>query len=336
MNNKIINVIAVIIALISLIALLFLYQHSKELEGKNDDLERTVNYYKKEDVIDDKDKDEVKEQLQTAKKELVKVKKETNYKGYNDKSLKERKKENKKTSELIESKDYLKEKSITSLTSDKTPKVANKYKGIDSGELLLVSKDKVIQVNGDVVDIEQDGKLITDIVVDDSIQEPTQPGTNAPVDNTQPNVPIEPNVPLEPSIPIEPQPPIVQEPEIQPRPEPPITQEPSIPIEPQPPIDNGVTNPPVEEPSVEEPSTEIPSTEEPSTERPSTEEPSTEEPTPPIDNEETSRPSIPEEPSTEEPTEDDTIVDEPSEENTTVDEPTEEPSEENENTQLNS
>ncbi|QYC50980.1 hypothetical protein [Mammaliicoccus phage vB_MscM-PMS3] len=297
MNNKIINVIAVIIALISLIALLFLYQHSKELEGKNNDLERTVNYYKKEDVIDDKDKDEVKEQLQTAKKELVKVKKETNYKGYNDKSLKERKKENKKTSELIESKDYLKEKSITSLTSDKTPKVANKYKGIDSGELLLVSKDKVIQVNGDVVDIEQDGKLITDIVVDDSIQEPTQPSTDVPVDNTQPNLPLEPNVPIEPQPEIQPQPPIVDP-------------------TPQPPIDNGESSRPT---IPEEPSTEEPSTEEPSTEEPSIEEPSTE------------RPSV-EEPSTEEPT-----IEEPSTEEPTIEEPTtEEPSEENENTQLNS
>ncbi|XWX29905.1 hypothetical protein KQUDLBSD_CDS0058 [Staphylococcus phage PG-2021_40] len=318
MNNKIINVIAVIIALISLIALLFLYQHSKELEGKNNDLERTVNYYKKEDVIDDKDKDEVKEQLQTAKKELVKVKKETNYKGYNDKSLKERKKENKKTSELIESKDYLKEKSITSLTSDKAPKIADKYKGIDDNELLLVPKDKVLQVNGDVVDIEQDDKVITDILVDNSIQDPTiptQPSIDVPVDNTQPNLPLEPNVPIEPQPEIQPQPPIdngivnppiidptppiVEQPEIQPQP-------PIVDPTPQPPIDNGESSRPT---IPEEPSTEEPSTEEPSTEEPIIEEPSTE------------RPSV-EEPNTEEPT-----IEEPT---------TEEPSEENENTQLNS
>lgn len=74
------------------------YQDAKE---DKDRYQRIVEIYKKADDNNGETKKKYVKRLNDAEEELKKVKKETNYKGYNEKSKKERQKEDKKTRDKI-------------------------------------------------------------------------------------------------------------------------------------------------------------------------------------------------------------------------------------------
>ena len=74
------------------------YQDAKE---DKDRYQRIVEIYKKADDNNGETKKKYVKRLNEAEEELRKVKKETNYKGYNEKSKKERQKEDKKTRDKI-------------------------------------------------------------------------------------------------------------------------------------------------------------------------------------------------------------------------------------------
>ena len=99
-NEIIITIITVMIAIFVVIMTIFYNKYQDAKEDK-DRYQRIVEIYKKSDDNNGDTKKKYVKRLNEAEEELRKVKKETNYKGYNEKSKKERQKEDKKTRDKI-------------------------------------------------------------------------------------------------------------------------------------------------------------------------------------------------------------------------------------------
>ena len=99
-NEIIITIITVMIAIFVVITTIFFNKYQDAKEDK-DRYQRIVEIYKKADDNNGETKKKYVKRLNEAEEELRKVKKETNYKGYNEKSKKERQKEDKKTRDKI-------------------------------------------------------------------------------------------------------------------------------------------------------------------------------------------------------------------------------------------
>ncbi|ARM69146.1 hypothetical protein vBSauClo6_5 [Staphylococcus phage vB_Sau_Clo6] len=99
-NEIIITIITVMIAIFVVIMTIFFNKYQDAKEDK-DRYQRIVEIYKKADDNNGETKKKYVKRLNEAEEELRKVKKETNYKGYNEKSNKERQKEDKKTRDKI-------------------------------------------------------------------------------------------------------------------------------------------------------------------------------------------------------------------------------------------
>ena len=99
-NEIIITIITVMVAIFVVIMTIFFNKYQDAKEDK-DRYQRIVEIYKKADDNNGETKKKYVKRLNEAEEELRKVKKETNYKGYNEKSKKERQKEDKKTRDKI-------------------------------------------------------------------------------------------------------------------------------------------------------------------------------------------------------------------------------------------
>ena len=99
-NEIIITIITVMVAIFVVITTIFFNKYQDAKEDK-DKYQRIVEIYQKADDNNGDTKKKYVKRLNEAEEELRKVKKETNYKGYNEKSKKERQKEDKKTRDKI-------------------------------------------------------------------------------------------------------------------------------------------------------------------------------------------------------------------------------------------
>src|SRR5699024_2477514 len=81
--------------------MIIMYQKTQQQQEEKKSLERLVEIYKKDDKTIDKTAKEYVKKINKAEDELVKIKKETNYKNYNSKTSKEKEKDNKETRERI-------------------------------------------------------------------------------------------------------------------------------------------------------------------------------------------------------------------------------------------
>ena len=99
-NDIIVTIITVMIAVFIVITTIFFnkYQEAKEDSNK---YQRLIEIYKKSDDKHGDTKKYYVKRLNKAEEELKKVKKETNYKGYNDKSKKEKIESDRETKEKI-------------------------------------------------------------------------------------------------------------------------------------------------------------------------------------------------------------------------------------------
>src|SRR5699024_7798635 len=95
-----ITIITVMVAIFVVITTIFFNKYQDAKEDK-DKYQRIVEIYQKADDNNGDTKKKYVKRLNEAEEELRKVKKETNYKGYNEKSKKERQKEDKKTRDKI-------------------------------------------------------------------------------------------------------------------------------------------------------------------------------------------------------------------------------------------
>ncbi len=99
-NEIIVTIITVMVAIFVVIMTIFYNKYQDAKEDK-DRYQRIVEIYKKADDNNGDTKKKYVKRLNEAEEELRKVKKETNYKGYNEKSKKERQKVDKKTRDKI-------------------------------------------------------------------------------------------------------------------------------------------------------------------------------------------------------------------------------------------
>ena len=90
-KSFILNVIIFFIILF-MIGFIIFYHQVREYQKEIQEKERTIEIYKKEDEKDDQTSENYAKKLSQAKEEIKKVKKETNYKGFNELSTKEQNK----------------------------------------------------------------------------------------------------------------------------------------------------------------------------------------------------------------------------------------------------
>lgn len=117
-NDLFLTVITILVALFIVVMTIFFNKYQDAKEDK-DKYQRLVEIYKKTDSDYGETKKRYVKKLNKAEEELKKVKEETNYKGYADKSSKEKAKEDRETHDRI-------------------------YKGIKGNDVLVVN-DKVVK-----------------------------------------------------------------------------------------------------------------------------------------------------------------------------------------------
>lgn len=201
-NDKslILNIIIFFIVLV-LIAFLVFYQQVKSYQKEIDEKERTIEIYKKENKEDDKTSEQYAKKLSQAKEEIKKVKKETNYKGYNELSVKEQDKQLDKYNEgtskyndlVLISKKIKENKDI-----DKARIVKNNdgigQVEVPKGMLNKVSKDKVVSgLEGSENNLNETEQIILEDIdnsnknTPNNILEPSEPIQPSAVENNEEN-----------------------------------------------------------------------------------------------------------------------------------------------------
>ena len=251
-KSLILNIFIFFIILI-MIGFIIFYQQVKEYQKEIQEKERTIEIYKEEDKKDDKIYENYAKKLSQAKEEIKKVKKETNYKGFNELSTKEQNKQLDKYNEGSSKYDdlVLISKDIKENSKIDKPRIVQGDDGIGKvevpkGMLDKIDKEKVIEgIQGDSKDLNSSEQDIVESVNNTSTT-PTEPTQSNPVGNQVQNEPIAPSqgnnqVETSPVTSVE-QPqvpqvqPEVQQPNLSEKPvEQPVT--PNTPIEPQDPIE---------------------------------------------------------------------------------------------------
>ena len=269
-KSLILNIFIFFIILI-MIGFIIFYQQVREYQKEIHEKERTIEIYKKEDKKDDKIYENYAKKLSQAKEEIKKVKKETNYKGFNELSTKEQNKQLDKYNEGSSKYDdlVLISKDIKENSKIDKPRIVQGDDGIGKvevpkGMLDKIDKEKVIEgIQGDSKDLNSSEQDIVESVNNTSTT-PTEPNQSNPVGNQVQNEPIAPSqgnnqVETPPVTSVEqPQVPQVQ-PEVQPEVQQPITPEvPQIQPEVQPTIPNTPIEPqdPIEEPTIPQDNTD--------------------------------------------------------------------------------
>ena len=262
-KSLILNIFIFFIILI-MIGFIIFYQQVREYQKEIHEKERTIEIYKKEDKKDDKIYENYAKKLSQAKEEIKKVKKETNYKGFNELSTKEQNKQLDKYNEGSSKYDdlVLISKDIKENSKIDKPRIVQGDDGIGKvevpkGMLDKIDKEKVIEgIQGDSKDLNSSEQDIVESVNNTSTT-PTEPTQSNPVGNQVQNEPIapsqgnnqvetppvtsveQPQVPqVQPEVqqPITPEVSQVQQPNLSEKPvEQPVT--PNTPIEPQDPIE---------------------------------------------------------------------------------------------------
>ena len=280
MKNKdsgksfILNVFIFFIILI-MIGFIIFYHQVREYQKEIQEKERTIEIYKKEDKKEDKTSENYAKKLSQAKEEIKKVKKETNYKGFNELSTKEQNKQLDKYNEGSSKYDNLVliSKKIKENKNIKKPRIVQEDNGIGKvevpeGMLDKIDKEKVIKgIQGNSKDLNSSEQDIVESV-NDTPTTPTEPIQSNPGGNQEQNEPIAPSQgniqgDVPPVTSVE-QP---QVPQVQPEIQQPITpevptqaQQPDVPEQPveQPIIPNTPIEPqvPVEEPTVPQDTTD--------------------------------------------------------------------------------
>ena len=244
-KSFILNVIIFFIIL-SMVGFIIFYHQVKEYQKEIQEKERTIEIYKKDDKKDDKVSENYAKKLSQAKEEIKKVKKETNYKGFNELSTKEQNKQLDKYNESSSKYDNLVliSKDIKENKNIKKPRIVQGDNGIGKvevpeGMLDKIDKEKVIKgIQGDNKDLNSSEQDIVESVNNTPIN-PTEPTQSNPVLNQLQNEPIAPSqgnnqveaptVTSEEQPQVQPevqQPNVTEQPEVQPN-------NPSTPMEPQ-------------------------------------------------------------------------------------------------------
>lgn len=258
-KSFILNVFIFFIILI-MIGFIIFYHQVREYQKEIQEKERTIEIYKKEDKKDDKTSENYAKKLNQAKEEIKKVKKETNYKGFNKLSTKEQNKQLDKYNEGSSKYDdlVLISKNIKENRNIEKPRIVQGDNGIGKvevpkGMLDKIDKEKVIEgIQGNNKDLNSSEQDIVESV-NNTPTTPTEPTQSNPVLNQLQNEPIAPsqgnNQVEAPTVTSEEQPQVPQvQPEIQQPVIPEVSQEKpeSSPIIPQP----DVSEQPVEQPII--------------------------------------------------------------------------------------
>ena len=236
-KSFILNVIIFFIIL-AMVGFIIFYHQVKEYQKEIQEKERTIEIYKKDDKKDDKVSESYAKKLSQAKEEIKKVKKETNYKGFNELSTKEQNKQLDKYNESSSKYDNLVliSKEIKENKNIKKPRIVQGDNGIGKvevpeGMLDKIDKEKVIEgIQGDSKDLNSSEQDIVEGVnnTPTTTTEPTQSNPEGNQVQNEPIVPSQGNNQVEaPTVTPEEQPQVPQaQPEVQPN-------NPSTPMEPQ-------------------------------------------------------------------------------------------------------
>lgn len=242
-KSFILNVIIFFIIL-AMVGFIIFYHQVKEYQKEIQEKERTIEIYKKDDKKDDKVSESYAKKLSQAKEEIKKVKKETNYKGFNELSTKEQNKQLDKYNESSSKYDNLVliSKEIKENKNIKKPRIVQGDNGIGKvevpeGMLDKIDKEKVIKgIQGDNKDLNSSEQDIVESInnTPTTTTEPTQSNPEGNQEQNEPIAPSQGNIQGEvPPVTPEEQPQVPQaQPETQ-QPNVPEVQQPNVPEQPE-------------------------------------------------------------------------------------------------------